>query len=136
VLRSAGENPRWGHRRIQGEFARLGHPIAASTVRPGATTSSIYRVTRNDDLSRPTGVQRQVSYGFGGPTVGSPATGAVLMPGRGSRVGFREPRQVVLIWPVVGRSAVGGQFVLVTSMVAARSGMAYGESVLTVSPLV
>ncbi|WP_331721231.1 integrase core domain-containing protein [Streptomyces sp. NBC_00212] len=32
VLRMANENPQWGHRRIQGELAWLGHPIAPSTV--------------------------------------------------------------------------------------------------------
>ena len=32
VLRLAGENPQWGHCRIQGELARLGYPIAPSTV--------------------------------------------------------------------------------------------------------
>jgi transposase len=32
VIRIATDNPRWGHRRVQGELARLGHSIAASTV--------------------------------------------------------------------------------------------------------
>jgi putative transposase len=32
VIRMATDNPAWGHRRVQGELARLGHPIAASTV--------------------------------------------------------------------------------------------------------
>lgn len=33
VLRLAKENSTWGHRRIQGELARLGYPMAPSTVR-------------------------------------------------------------------------------------------------------
>ena len=32
VIRIATESPTWGHRRMQGELVRLGHPIAASTV--------------------------------------------------------------------------------------------------------
>ncbi|MGW6480469.1 integrase core domain-containing protein [Streptomyces sp. NPDC055059] len=32
ILRLARENSSWGHRRIQGELARIGYPIAPSTV--------------------------------------------------------------------------------------------------------
>jgi putative transposase len=32
VIHIATDNPTWGHRRVQGELVKLGHPIAASTV--------------------------------------------------------------------------------------------------------
>src|ERR1035438_5668629 len=32
VIRIATDNPTWGHRRVQGELVKLGHPIAAAKV--------------------------------------------------------------------------------------------------------
>jgi putative transposase len=46
VIRIATDNPTWGHRRVQGELVRLGHPIAASTVWQILHDAGIDRVPR------------------------------------------------------------------------------------------
>jgi putative transposase len=46
VIRMAIDNPAWGHRRVQGELVRLGHPIAASTVWQILHDAGIYPAPR------------------------------------------------------------------------------------------